>query len=61
MEAVLQVQNQLALCRTAVQNNQTDAVPLNTIRQLTEAQYDALAAESPSAVNPNTMYFIVGP
>lgn len=46
---------------TAVKNNQTDAVPLNTIRQLTEAQYDALAAASPSAVNPNTMYFIVGP
>ncbi len=43
-----------------IQNNTDDAVPINTIRQLTQTVYDALEAASPSEIDPNTIYYITG-
>jgi len=36
-----------------VQNNQTDATPVNTLRAITQAEYDAISPK-----DPNTIYFI---
>lgn len=40
-----------------IQNNTDDVVPVNTIRQMTETEYDAIPIGD---IDPNTIYYITG-
>lgn len=45
---------------SAIQNNRNDSVTINSMRQVTQVYYNTLAGQTPSQVDPNTLYVIVG-
>ena len=45
---------------SAIQNRRDDTAPINTIRRMTQGNYNTLANANPSQVDANTLYIIIG-